>query len=415
MPQTLRYGIDSTIEIDLPDDVLVANYSSPRAKPIDDLAAAVAAAVDDPLDFPALAQATIAGDRIAIVLEPGLPQVASIVAGAVHSLTLNGVNPSDIVIVCANHASSDDWQDPTVLLPLDVRDAIRLAHHNASDARELAYLAAARNGEPIYLNRNICDADVVIPIGTFRLDPQLNHTGVHASMIRWFSNAATARRMSDQPADGAGHTSRQLRDETDEAAWLLGIQFTVQVIPGPGDSVLHVLAGDANSVSARGRTLCESAWRFDVPRRASLVVATIDGNQTQQTWENFSRALTVASRAVIDDGAIVICTDLRSCPTAALVAASEANSNDDESVDAEDESDSAFENPLAAVLSEARQRSRVYLLSGLDSQVVEDLGLGYVEAAEDIARLSTQHDSCILVAGAQHAVLVTQDDGSDGR
>jgi hypothetical protein len=49
------------------------------------------------------------------------------------------------------------------------------------------------------------------------------------------------------------------------------------------------------------------------------------------------------------------------------------------------------------------------LLSGLDESVVEDLGLGHVAKAEEINRLGRQHDTCILLANAQHACFTPLD------
>ena len=45
--------------------------------------------------------------------------------------------------------------------------------------------------------------------------------------------------------------SRPLRQAVDEAAWLLGLQFVVQVIPSIGNDVASVLAGQIDSVLNR--------------------------------------------------------------------------------------------------------------------------------------------------------------------
>ena len=74
MPSILRYGADSSVAFDLPADVLLAECDAPRGQPLDDPAAAVAAALDDPIEFPPLAQAVVPGDLVALAVEPGLPQ-----------------------------------------------------------------------------------------------------------------------------------------------------------------------------------------------------------------------------------------------------------------------------------------------------------------------------------------------------
>jgi nickel-dependent lactate racemase len=408
MPQLMRYGTDSTLRIDLPDDIDVTDCTAPHGVPLDDPVAAVAAALADPLNFPALSRAVVPGDRVVLALDGGVPQSAAAVAAVVHTLMEGRIEPHDITIL-RTMADARAGLDPVVLLAPHIREAIRVEVHDPSDTKSLAYLAASKDGQPIYFNRTICDADVVLPIGAVRLDWSLGYAGIHGGLFPTFSNDATQQRFCTAAADWAAQQRRH-REEADEAAWLLGVQFTLQIVPGPRNSVLHVLAGDANTVNDRGRQLCEMAWHYRIPRRASLVVATIEGGEDQQTWENFARALFAASRAVADDGAIVLCTELQCQPGPALKRLASPAGIDAamRAIRREHTADAVS----ASLLAEAQQRARVYLLSRLSDEVVEDMGLGYVGRAEEIGRLSRQHDSCILVGNAQYALVTSQEDES---
>lgn len=397
----MRYGAQSTFEIDLPPDVLLADCSSPTGQPLDDPAAAITAALASPLDFPPFSRATVAGDRIALVLDPGLPQTESLVAGVVHALLENGSDANDISIVCTRTNGNVKSRDPASLLPDEIRRGVRVVRHDPTDANSLAYLAATKSGDPIYVNREIGDADVVLPIGKFRLESANGEARAHAGVFPAFFDEATAQRISGSPG-------RHRHEEAGEATWLLGIHFAIQVVPGRGDSVLQILAGDLNSVAKRGHEICQSAWRFDVPRRASLVVATIDGGQQQQTWENLQRALLVASQAVEDDGAIVICCDMTNVPAPSRQRA--VGSPDIERDYGRFTSELPDDDPLSSLVDEVNGHVRVYLLSGLDEDIVEDLGMACIQSTDEIARLAQQHDSCIVVESAQHATVALQDD-----
>jgi hypothetical protein len=57
----------------------------------------------------------------------------------------------------------------------------------------------------------------------------------------------------------------------------------------------------------------------------------------------------------------------------------------------------------AALLAELRGRSHVYLLSQLDENDVEDLGIGHVPQPDDVTHLSQRCESCILLGDAQFA------------
>ena len=65
--------------------------------------------------------------------------------------------------------------------------------------------------------------------------------------------------------------------DVEHAARLLGINFTIQLVPAGGGKVMHVLAGQSDAVRQRGQELYQAAWDRPPAPQASLVVATIEG------------------------------------------------------------------------------------------------------------------------------------------
>ena len=59
------------------------------------------------------------------------------------------------------------------------------------------------------------------------------------------------------------------------------------------------------------------------------------------------------------------------------------------------------------------RRAHVYLLSRLDDNVVEQLGMAPVANAREIARLASRHESCVLLANAHRTIATPQDDDWD--
>jgi nickel-dependent lactate racemase len=404
MEYFLQYGEGETVCVDLPPEV-VWDYSHPRGEPVADAVAAVREALTSALNFPPLMQATVPGDRIAIALDRGIPQLPAVVAGVVETLLTGSATPRDISLIVSD--PEDLHRDPLGRLAPDVRAAIDVTVHDPEDFASLTYLAASRDGNPIYFNRRIGDADVVIPIGVLRLDSSWGYVGVHGCLFPAFSDAATQQRFRTPRSDWRAQ-QRHGRREAEEAAWLLGVQFTIQVTPGPGDTILHVLAGDSHAVASRGRELCEAAWLHQAERRASLVVASIDGGDPEQTWENVTRALVVASQAVSDGGSIVLCTRLKQPPGQSVRRLAATHDADKfQRTLRRDASTDAF---TARLLAQTLDRASVFLLSRLAEETVEDLGMGHVASADEITRLSRKHDSCILVGSAQHALVATGED-----
>lgn len=339
----LRFGATSTIDFEPAAGASLQVWDGPRLEPIADVAAATMAALNEPLEFPQLRQAIVPGDKIVLALEPGVPRAAEIIAPIVAALLTGGAEADDITILRAPDDAFSTATDPRSALPAEYRSNVHLAAHHPSARADLAYLAADEHDQPIYMSRTLVDADFVVPIGRVRMDQPLGYGGAKSTLYPTFADVDAqqrcrvpaetttrrrphARRKDVGTAGRASDSSGQAavsQHEAEHVAWLMGVLFTVQVVPGPGESVLHVLAGRLDSVIHRARDLAREAWRFEAPQRAKLVVAAIEGPAKAQTWDQVGRALAAAQQVVTDDGAIALCTELADAPGPALLSVAE--------------------------------------------------------------------------------------------
>ena len=330
-PIPIRYGAAEELQLEISDDALIARGGTPCGEPLEDVSAATAAALATPIDYPPLADATLSSDRVCLVVDRDVPQAASVIAGVVQPLFEAGVRPDQVTVVLA--AEFPRHQTVTDELAADVRSEIHVKYHDPCDGNGLAYLATTEQGDSIQINREICDADVVIPICCIRAEGPDGDWGQRGNVFPTFADAKTRERYQ-APWEALSQAQREKRKRgREEAAWLLGARMTLQIVSGGGDRVLHIVAGDVDSVALRSRDLASTAWGLEVPQRAGLVVAAIEGEQ-QQTWENVSRAISSALRVVNDDdAAIVICSELTEMPSPSMIRA--LIGAEEESVDAE--------------------------------------------------------------------------------
>lgn len=396
MPLSLPYGPASGLELNFAATTTVQNAIVPHGQPLPDAAEAVSAALKAPRDYPPLAAATVPGDRVVVAVEPGIRQVENVVAGAVLALIEGGTEPRDISLVVGSNL-----RPPLALVPKRMRADLRVVLHNPADQEGLQYLAADKAARPIYLNRALCEADFLLPITTARLTNSLGYVGSYSGVFPTFADLESQHRFQLATAVDHSTQQRKRREEADEAAWLLGVHFIMQVVPGAGDHVLEIVAGSAPAVLQQAQHASEAAWLHSLSQKSSLTIAAIDGGDDQQTWENLARAFHAAMQATADSGAIALLTDLQSAPGHALAQLASGESGDElqrhllreHSPDAH----------AAAVLAEARERFDIFLLSGLDRDLVEGIGLGHVEDPEQLVRLTAQHRSVTLLGSAQFA------------
>lgn len=407
----VSYGVDARVDLDLPNETLLAVCDEPLGTPLDDPAGRVDAALREPLSFPPLVRATVPGDRIVLALEHGVPQATTLVAAVVNHLVEQGAAADHIAILQTPAAVAAGERDPRELLPELWRDEVALELHCPETAAGLSLLASSHDGKPVYLNRTLLDADLVIPIGCLRDESTIGYYGQYGGLYPNFSDAKTQERFRRPPVKSRKRAATP-REEIDEVGWLLGTQFTVQALPAAAGRLLNVLAGEIPAVFRAGRSAYASAWTAVVPSRASLVVASLAGGSDQQTWENLARALAAASRVLADGGAIALCTQLATEPGPAVRGLSQVDDLDEALKRIRREG--AADTLSAIVLVRAMEQGKVYLLSQLDESLVENLGVAPISDAADIGRLARRHPSCIVLANAQYVLPVVRDE-VDGR
>lgn len=397
----LKFGEQDAWQLTWPEGSEVVDWSSPAGDSVADPALAAQAALAAPIGHPPLEVSVVAGDRITLALEPGLPQSSPIARGIVQYLLEAGHSPSDITVLWRPAWKNDPG--PVEEFDESLRGALHFVRHDAEDAASLAYLAATRGADPVYLNRALCDADFVLPVGVARPAAAFDNPGLMGGLFPAFSQRETQQRL--RPAVGRGEASRRRRvaAETDEASWLLGVQFVVQVVPGACGSVLEVLAGSVTTLHEEAPRRCAAAWHHVLTQGADLVVASIGGGPAQQSWDNVARALVMATRAVNDHGSIVLVTGLDTRPGSALRRFGWWTATDPppKSRKRDVEPDLV----VAQALLAARERAHIYLFSHLSNSVVESIGAIPISEAGEVEQLARRHPTGLVLGDAQFATL----------
>jgi len=220
----LPIGDNATAILEVAQDRLVAAYTG-HSDAAESAGALLRAAVTNPLGYPPLNQAIVPGDRVTIAIDPELPQLAALINELLSDLLDSGCKASDLTVLVARSEQRDEllaaWPDAW-------RRDLQLLVHDPDDETTHAYLAATRDGRPIYLQRGISDADVFLPIGVQRLETALDYRGIHGGWFPAFSNLEEQmRHQSPGNIEWQAHRRRR-QQETEEAAWLLGVRLVVQ-------------------------------------------------------------------------------------------------------------------------------------------------------------------------------------------
>ena len=398
----LRYGRLAQFDIELPQGLLVGMHYAPE--PLAEVQAAAVAAVTEPCEYPALREAVVPGDRVVIALQPNVPHAPDLIAAVWESLAARGVEADAVTILQPARLGMLREPDPRSKLPESVAEAVFWRTHDATDESAMAYLATSSGGERIYLAKELCDADFVLPIGLIEYDPVLGYQGTSGGLFPALSNLEAIKRHGTiAHSELTPDDSRQARVIADEVGWLLGTQFVVQGVRGAGGGLSHVLAGLAEPVLAEGKRLLREGWRMELPQRADVVLATVDGGPAGTSWTDFARAAQNASRLVARGGKVVLLTDLQSSRDSisdALAILRESNSLVEAravltQLQSPDQPDAMR---LLAVL----ERADLFVLSNLNEGLPEELFMQTLGDENEVRRLLQSAESIALLEGGQH-------------
>lgn len=396
----LRYGRGGCWSAEIDSERVLESPPAPDA--IDNLRTELDFELSDPLDFPPLDQAAVPGDRVILALDRRTPQAETVVAAVWEKLAARGVDPDGFNIV--RPAGNLRLPDPRNELPKGVRDGVGLIDHNPADESACAYLATTAGGERIYLNRALAEADLLITAGAMRFDTLLGYRGTNSAIYPDLSNIEAIRRMQ-----GQGHreldpdNERPLRTIVDEIGWLLGALFTIQLIPSAGGGAANVLAGSCESVFRAGRKLLEDYWRIELDERAEIVVMSIDGadDGAGTGWEQIGAALATGRNLVAPGGRIVILSEVDAVEGDGLSIIRGSYEPGDAVRPLRDAAPADL--VPATQLAAAADWARVYLLSGLDQGLVEDLFMIPLGSEAEATRLLTSNeDHCLFLESAQN-------------
>ncbi len=371
---------------------------------LSDRAAAVRAALEEPFQFPALRRALTPDDRVTIVVDERLSHLPDALIPVLEHLAAAGIAPANITLVTAPTASNQPWID-------DLPEAFEEVHvevHDPSDRKRLSYLATLREGKRLYLNRTVVDADQLVVVSARRYNPLLGRGGAEGAIYPALSDKETYDALPGRLTLAApGAEPSPTRREAVETAWLLGAPFFVQIIEGSGGAWSRVVAGSAEASEEAGRQL-DARWRLPVARLADLVVATLTGDPDSYTFADWAAAVASAARVVEPNGRIVLLAPGR--PTLGPAAELLRHTDEPDAVMKHLRRQQTLEMLPALQWATAARRARLYVLSGLGDEVVEELFATPLQHAGQVQRLLDNSGSYVFLEDAHRALAVVEED-----
>ena len=383
----------------------IVNVSPFQSSRLSDVSVAAYEALLSPSDFPGIVDAVVPGDHVVLAIDPNVPRVVDVLRGVMRALSETEAGRVDVVLW-------DEATEPMIeSLAAEIGPTGKILRHQGASRKDVRYLAADDGGYPVYLNRLLVDADLVIPIAVCHLgfgDAHFDATGIYPMLV----DSASRRRALQNERSGAPDS---VDGKDPPASWLLGVQMMIVGVPNSVGDLNSLLCGTAFTIDRHLKSLMPDKE----PPTSDLVLVGVTGHQNQ-TWANAARAAMAASIHANPDATIVLWTSIDH-GIDPVMARSESDEDLESDADDEDEGDEGNFDEVTGLsmaddedfpaldlmqgprecLGQIATDYRLLIRSGLDADVVENTGFGVIESAQQWARLSGSFDECLVLGGAQ--------------
>jgi len=328
--------------------------------------AALDFAVENPIDCSPLKECLFPGDRVAVVVTADVAGQNSLLKSLTKKLLGFGCQGNEILII--QDPRQDSFQQTATECGLDV---FCRAHSRETDDSEdgCSMVGVSVEGEPLYINRHIAEADVVIPVVSFCKDLK-GHFGP-GYLYPEFSNTDGLDRVIQKENEGQAEV-RQVES-------IVNPFFLLAVGKDSVSGKNQVLFGSRQGIEALPDLELTDSWEVPGRQDCKAVVATL---QNVEPSERFALATASIENALL--------VSQHPCPIILVMQSPLEEPQQEEAVQQEEFSED--EQPtdrgrFIQLIEQVTEDRPVYLFSPLGQDETEDLGLGYLESEQQLSKL----------------------------
>lgn len=310
----LAYGHDR-VAVEIPTANLMGVFR-PKVMtgPVDE-DVLISKALTKPVGSPRLRELVNPGDKVSIIISDFTRPCPSsrLLPYLLDELGAAGLPDEDVFIVLGlgNHRQMMPEEIQAVLSP-EITDRLRVLNHDKSD---VVRLGVTSFGTPVEFFRPVVEADVRICLGVLAFHYFVGYSGGAKGVFPGVASKAgitTNHAMMMRPSAKMGVIEgNPIREDIEEAAGMLGVDFILNVLVDLRHKVIGAVAGDVTAAHRKGCDMVAARGKVKISQLADIVVASAGGHPKDVDLYQAQKALENASYFVRDGGVIILVAE---CP-----------------------------------------------------------------------------------------------------
>ena len=272
--------------------------------------AEVRRALESPIASPRLREIVKPGEKIAIITSDITRPMPTykVMPALLDELYAAGARAEDITLVFA--LGSHRKHSPEERKKLAGERAYAEIRCEDGDVSDCVHIGQTSRGTPVDIVRTVAEADRRICLGNIEYHYFAGYSGGAKAIMPGVSTRAAIQanhsRMVEAAACAGKLEGNPVREDIEEAAAMVGVDFILNVVLDEHKQIIHASAGDVTQAHREGCAFLDKLYAISIPERADVVVVSQGGAPKDLNLYQTQKALDNAKHAVKKGGTIVL-------------------------------------------------------------------------------------------------------------
>lgn len=409
MEFTLGFG-GCTQKLNVPDENLICVLMPNTVQQGLTGEAEVSRALGNPIGTPRIGQIVRPGETVAIVTSDITRPLPSykILPLLVEELLQAGIRKQDITVVfgLGSHRKQTA-EEQKKLVGEQVFAQIKCIDGDDSDCVHYGY---TNRGTPVDIVRAVAEADRRICLGNIEYHYFAGYSGGAKAIMPGVSTRDAIQHNHSRMVEAAAAAGRlegnPVREDIEEAARMVGVDFIVNVVLNEHKEIVHAVTGDVVQAHREGCRYLDRLYGKPIAERADIVVVSQGGAPKDLNLYQTQKALDNAKHAVNKGGVIILVGSCKEGLGEEVFEEWMTKSPDAHSMIDRIQVDFQLGGHKAAAIAMVLEDAEVYLVSELDADFVKQIFL------TPFSDVQTAFDAAMQKIGSGASVIVMPYGGS---
>lgn len=310
----LDYGQD-LLSLDIPDNNYMGTLNPKEIVEVENPIDEVKRALANPVGSKKLKELVKSHDEIIILVSDiSRPSPSSILLPPIlEELKEAGINNEQIMVIfgLGIHRKLTE-EEKKKLVGEKVYSQIKCIEH---DIENCVKIGVTKRGNEVFVFKKILEADIIIATGNIEYHYFVGYTGGAKALMPGvcgkFTISNNHKHLMDSHAKAGNIKGNPVREEIEEIAEMVGIDFIINAILDGHKRIVKVVAGDVTKAHREGTKYIDDIFKVGIDELADIVITSPGGYPKDIDLYQTHKAMENPSLAVKKGGIIIVAGECR--------------------------------------------------------------------------------------------------------